>query len=75
MSIVSRQEPDLGHVDRVMTVLVAQQLGCGRREHLIDEEGCHASSISRCPVVLRLRYAIARRWSVLALIALECSAA
>jgi hypothetical protein len=34
LCVAGRAEADLGDVDRVVTVGVAQEHGCGRREHL-----------------------------------------
>jgi hypothetical protein len=46
-------------MDGVMTVCLAEQPGRGRRKHLIDKKGGHASSASRCSAARRLRSAIA----------------
>jgi hypothetical protein len=35
-------------VDGVLAVAITQQFGCGYWEHLIDQEGWHARSDSRC---------------------------
>ena len=75
LGVVGAAEAHLGDVDRVMTVGVAQEYGCGRREHLVDQEGCHASSVSRCCDVLRLRSAMARLRSIRSRTSSECSAA
>lgn len=75
VGIVGRPESDFGHVDCIKAVPLAQQLGCGCREHLIDQEGGHASSAARCAVVMRLRSAIARCRSILAVTSPGCSAA
>ena len=59
LRVVGRTEADLSDMDRVVTVGVTQEHGGGRRERLIDYEGCHASSASRCCDVRRLRSAMA----------------
>ncbi len=75
LRVVGRAEADLGDVDRVVTVGVAQEHGCGHREHLVEQEGCHASNASRCRDVLRLRSAMARLRSIRPRTSSECSAA
>src|SRR5262249_8640401 len=55
---VGRTEADLSDMDRVVTVGGTQEHDGHRRKHLIDYEGCHASSASRCCDVRRLRSAM-----------------
>jgi hypothetical protein len=46
-------------MDRIVTVRFAEKRSRGRLEHLIDQESCHASRVSRCCAILRLCSAIA----------------
>ena len=71
LRVAGRAETDLSDMDRVVAVGVAQEHRSGRREHLIDYEGCHASSASRCCDVRRLRSAMASLRAIRALISSE----
>jgi hypothetical protein len=55
---------NLGDVNRVVTVGVAQEHRGSYGEHLIDKKGAHASNASRCSDVRRLRCAAARLRSI-----------
>jgi hypothetical protein len=55
---------DLGNMNRVVTVGVAQEHRGGHWEHLIDQKGDHASNASRCSDVRRLRSAAIRLRSI-----------
>jgi hypothetical protein len=75
MRILGTAKTDLGDVDCVMTVCLAQHHRCGCGEHLVEQEGSHASSACRCWDMLRLRSATAWFRSIRSLISAECSAA
>src|SRR6185312_11866231 len=75
LGIVSRAETDLCDVDCVVTVCLAQEQGYSRREHLVDQEGSHASSASRCCDVLRIRSVMVRFRSIRSRTSSGCSAA
>jgi hypothetical protein len=60
LHIVGCPQPGLSDVHGVVAVLGAQDVGRRCREHLIDQEGGHASRASRCRAVWRLRSAMAR---------------
>ena len=71
LRVAGRAETDLSDMDRVVAVGVAQEHRRGHREHLIDYEGGHASSASRCCDVRRLRSAMASLRAIRALISSE----
>jgi len=75
LRVVSCPQAYLGHVDSVLAVGIAQQFGYGHRKHLIDQEGRHAKSASRCRAILRLRSAMPRLRSIRSRTSSECSAA
>lgn len=64
LCVLRRPKADLGNMDGVMTVGVAQDYRRSHREHLIDQEGGHASKASRCCDVRRIRSAMARLRSI-----------
>jgi len=57
-------ETNLGYVNRVMAIGLAQKRSSSYGEHLIDQKAGHASNASRCSKVRRLRSAIARLRSI-----------
>ena len=63
--------------DQVHEILgkVAQDRGYGWRKHLIDQEGRHASSDSRCRAIVWLRSAIPRLRPIRSRTSSACSAA
>jgi hypothetical protein len=75
LRVGGRSKACLGDMDGIVAVLGAQELGRGRREHLIDQEGGHARRASRCRAVWRLRSAMARLRSIRSRISSACSAA
>jgi len=75
LRIISGPQPNLGNVDGVPAVGIAQQLGRGHQKHLIDQEGWHASSDSRSWAILRLRSAMPRLRPIRSRTSPACSAA
>ena len=62
--IFGRLKTGLGNMERVVTVGVAQEHRGRHGEHLIDQKAAHASKVSRCSDVRRLRSAAARLRSI-----------
>jgi hypothetical protein len=48
LRIVGGEEAGFADMDGVATVFLTEKHGSGWGEHLVDQEGCHASSASRC---------------------------
>jgi hypothetical protein len=62
--ILGCSKADLGDMNGVVAIGVAQERGSSYWEHLIDQKGDHASNVSRCSDVRLLRSAIARLRSI-----------
>ena len=75
MGILGTAKTDLGDVDCVMTVCLAQHHRCGCGEHFVEQEGIHVSSACRCWDMPRLRSAAAWFRAIRSLISSACSAA
>ena len=75
LRIIGSPQPHLGNMDGVPAVGIAQQFRRGHRKHLIDQEGCHASSDSRSWAILRLRSAMARLRAIRSRTSPACSEA
>src|SRR5580704_8786686 len=75
LRIVGGPQAYLSDVDGIAAIPGAQEFGRSYREHLVDQEGGHASSAARCRAVWRLRSPMARFRSILSPIWVECSAA
>jgi len=75
LRIICCTQAHLANVDGVSAMGIAQYFGGGCREHLIDEERCHASSDSRWRVIVWLRSVMSRLRSMRFLTSSACSAA
>lgn len=75
LRVIDRSAAHFGDVDCIPPMGSAQELGGGQREHLIDQEGRHARSFSRCSVIMRLRLVINRLRSIRRRTSSACSAA
>ena len=73
--IVGGPQAGLSDVDGIAAIPGAQEFGRSYREHLVDQEGGHASSAARCRAVWRLRSPMARLRSIRSRTWPACSAA
>jgi len=78
LCVVGGPHPDLGDVDRISAVPLAEDLGGSGREHLVDEQTDHwgyASRAWRCSAASRLRSSVLWLRSMRRSISSRCSAA